>query len=271
VVVVIWMSVRTWTFERQPPPSQRPAVDLRWVQNRLPDAAGLKLSKLSGWFKEKRGLSRTEKQHVQQLILEREKAAMHEVRCLDPTHCQLPPFLSIAAPLANVPCRRDEEVAGCLTDHWRVQLVAAELDGLGIESPLPLPDASIYTTCALVKAGDVMNVDCGEHGMLSVTVPPRVNIGDSFTFTLPPTAVADGHDDEADGDAGGMELRSDGGMSTRSHSSPAPPTPGTPGTPPPATHPSAAAMELAQQAAQAHSEVTAARVQRLQQIESLAK
>ena len=77
------MSAGMSIFRQQPPPSQRLAIDLRWVQNRLPDAAGLKLSKLSSWLKEKRGLSRAEKQHVQQLILEREKAAMQEVRAVE--------------------------------------------------------------------------------------------------------------------------------------------------------------------------------------------
>ena len=45
--------------------------------------------------------------------------------------------------------------------------------------------SKIFSTVALVNAGNVMNVDCGEAGVLSVTVPPGTRKGDPFNFTLP--------------------------------------------------------------------------------------
>lgn len=143
-----------------------------------------------------------------------------------------------------------------------LELVSSELDALGVEQPLlfgGVDESKIFSTVALVNAGNVMNVDCGEAGVLSVTVPPGTRKGDPFHFTLPDavqpsmelaTVSAQVGEAEAESqgetatydlqpstEAVGMARPLPGGGSSRDSNrldtASTPGTPGTPGTPPP--------------------------------------
>ena len=144
-----------------------------------------------------------------------------------------------------------------------LELVSSELDALGVEQPLlfgGVDESKIFSTVALVNAGNVMNVDCGEAGVLSVTVPPGTRMGESFHFTLPDAvqpsrelasvsaqvgeAEAESQGETATYDlqpsteAAGMARPLPGGGSSsgdgnRLDTASTPGTPGTPGTPPP--------------------------------------